>query len=139
ARAVHRCGFARARPGRRGGRAVGVTAIGADALARLTDPEIRRFLDEKWELVEELFAPVHAIFFGSRVNGTPHEDSDIDLILVSDRFAEIRFVKRKYTFKTSIRPHIRMDVFCYTPQEFEKLSTGIGVIADACREGVWLK
>lgn len=118
---------------------MGVATIGADALARITDPEVKRFLDEKWERVEEVFAPVHAILFGSRVNGVPHEESDIDLILVSERFADIRFVKRKYTFKTTIRPHIKMDVFCYTPEEFEKLSTGIGVIADACREGLWLK
>ena len=69
---------------------MGAATIATDALARLTDPEVRRFLGEKWPLIEEQFAPTHFILFGSRVNGTPHEWSDIDAIVVSERFAPIR-------------------------------------------------
>ncbi len=118
---------------------MGVATISTDTLDRVTDPEVKRFLDEKWALVEDLFAPTHVILFGSRVNGTPHEWSDIDMIVVSERFAETRWVNRSYAFKRAIQPHISMDVLCYTPEEFAFMSTGIGVVADACREGLWLK
>ncbi len=108
-------------------------------MKRLGDAEVQRFLREKLDVVEEQFAPVHFILFGSRINGTPHEWSDLDAIIVSRRFDGIRFIKRAYHFKSAIRPHIGMTALCYTPEEFEDLRTGIGVVADACREGVWLK
>ena len=100
---------------------------------------MKRFLAEKWELIEERFAPVYFILFGSRINGTPHEWSDLDMIVVSDRFADVPFVNRAYRFKTAVRAHITLGALCYTPQEFERMRTGIGVVADACRDGLWLK
>lgn len=118
---------------------MGAATVEADALKRLTDPEVRRFLREKWSLIEERFAPVHFILFGSRVNGTPHEWSDIDAIIVSDRFVDTRFLRRAYEFKTAIRPHLAMTALCYTPVEFANMRQGIGVVPDACAEGVWLK
>lgn len=118
---------------------MGVTAVGTDALMGVTDPEVQRFLRENWALIEHQFAPLHFILFGSRINGTPHEWSDIDVIVVSEHFIDIRFVKRAYHFQTIVRPHISLTTLCYTPQEFADLRNGIGVVADACREGVWLK
>lgn len=118
---------------------MGAATIAADALKRLTDSEVCRFLGEKWPLVEERFAPVHFILFGSRVNGTPHEWSDIDAIIVSDRFRDTRFIRRAYEFKTAIRPHLAMTALCYTPEEFASLRHGVGVVPDACAEGVWVK
>jgi hypothetical protein len=118
---------------------MGPATIDAEVVARLTDPEILRFLREKWDLIEREFAPNHFIFFGSRVNGVPHEWSDIDAIAVSARFAEYPFVNRSYHFKTAVEPHVAMDVLCYTPEEFEHMRHGLGVVADACREGVWLR
>jgi predicted nucleotidyltransferase len=105
----------------------------------LRDPEVRRFLDEKWDLIEEHFAPAHFILFGSRINGTPHEWSDIDMIVVSKSFAGTGFIGRAFHFKTLIDPHIATTVLCYTPEEFAGASTGIGVVPDACREGLWLR
>jgi predicted nucleotidyltransferase len=118
---------------------MGFATVDEETLARLKDPEVQRFLNEKWALVEEQFAPIHFILFGSRINGTPHEFSDIDAIIVSERFATIRFIKRGRFFKTVVDPHISMTALCYPPVEFEVMRTGIGVVADACREGVWLK
>jgi hypothetical protein len=118
---------------------MGSATVGTEALNRFTDPEVLRFLREKWPLISERFAPVHFILFGSRITGKPHEWSDIDVIVVSDRFAAIRFVRRAYFFQTAIRPHIPMTTLCYTPEEFANLRSSVGVVADACREGVWLK
>jgi hypothetical protein len=32
-----------------------------------------------------------------------------------------------------------VDVLCYTPEEFEVMGTGIGMVAEAAKEGIWLK
>jgi predicted nucleotidyltransferase len=111
----------------------------SDTLKRVADPELKRFVREKWDLVEDHFAPAHCILFGSRVNGTPHEWSDIDVIIVSERFATIRFIRRAYEFKSVVRPHLGMTALCYTPAEFDNVRSGIGVVADACKEGIWLR
>lgn len=118
---------------------MGVGTTDADVLSRVSDPEVQRFVREKWPLIEERFAPVHFILFGSRINGTPHQWSDIDAIVVSEQFAALRFVKRAYHFQTVVLPHLPMTTLCYTPEEFTKLRTGIGVVPDACREGIWLR
>jgi hypothetical protein len=118
---------------------MGTQATVTEVLAQVTDSELRRFLTDKWDLIEEHFAPTHFIVFGSRVHGTPTAWSDIDAIIVSPAFSPIRIVNRSYHFKKAIRPHIGMDVLCYTPDEFENLRTGVGVVADACSEGLWLK
>lgn len=118
---------------------MGYAATEPDIVKRIQDPEVQRFLTEKWELIEQHFAPEHFILFGSRINGVPHEWSDIDMIVVSKTFEQTRFIGRAYHFKTIVGPHIATSVLCYTPDEFVSASTGIGVVPDACREGVWLK
>jgi hypothetical protein len=118
---------------------VGGIAVEPDVLKRLTDPEVQRFLREKWDQIEERFAPAHVILFGSRINGRPDEWSDLDLVVVSDRFHGIRWVKRAYHFQSAVDPHLSMTALCYTPEEFAGMLDGIGVVADACREGVWLR
>lgn len=118
---------------------MGGAAVSTEALSHVTDPEVRRFLREKWPLIEERFAPAHFILFGSRITGTPHEWSDMDAIIVAEHFSGIRFVRRAYAFQTAIHPHLPMTILCYTPEEFANLRSGIGVVADACREGVWVK
>lgn len=118
---------------------MGASAIESVGLSQLVDPEVRRFLNERWQLIQELFAPTHFILFGSRINGTPHEFSDIDLILVSERFRDVRFIWRSDLFRDLIAPAIAVTALCYTPEEFASASTGIGVVPDACREGVWIK
>lgn len=112
---------------------------GSVMASRVVDPEVKRFLAEKWDLIEREFAPAHFILFGSRIYGTPHEWSDIDAIIVSERFAEVPRVNRGYVFKRTVEPDIGMDILCYTPEEFDHMRTGIGVVPDACREGLWLK
>lgn len=120
---------------------MGATAVDFDPAVqhRLTDPVVRQFLNEKWSLIEEKFAPKHFILFGSRVNGTPHEWSDIDAIIVSEAFDKNQRLGRSAIFKNAIDVQVAMDILCYTPEEFEYMRTGIGVVPDACREGVWLK
>src|SRR6516165_1747157 len=97
---------------------MGRAAVRTDSVKKLKDPDVQRFVRDKWALIQEEFAPTHFILFGSRVTGTPHEWSDIDAIIVSERFASIRPVRRAYAFLTTIEPELSMTILCYTPEEF---------------------
>jgi hypothetical protein len=52
---------------------------------------------------------------------------------------DIRFIWRADSFREIIDPHVIMTALCYTPEEFADMRTGIGVVPDACREGLRLK
>jgi HEPN domain-containing protein/stress-induced morphogen len=102
------------------------------------DPELRRYIEANWERILRVFNPRHLIAFGSRVNGTAKPDSDLDLIVVSDAFEGIPFLQRSRMFNEQVPWHLRVDAWCYTVREFERLRRQIGIVADACREGLWL-
>ncbi|MCS7264113.1 MAG: HEPN domain-containing protein [Armatimonadetes bacterium] len=104
----------------------------------IKDEELGRYIEANLERILELFSPRHIIAFGSRVSGKPREDSDIDLIVVSDLFEGIKFLERSRLFNEAIPWHLRVDVWCLTVEEFERMRRQIGVVADACREGVWV-
>jgi len=107
-------------------------------LTQIADPELRRYVEANWQRILELFAPQHLIAFGSRVNGSAKPESDIDLIIVSDVFEGIPFLERSRKFNEQVPWHLRVDAWCYTVKEFEQLRRQVGVVADACREGLWL-
>lgn len=94
--------------------------------------EVRRFL----ERVSEVYRLRKAILFGSRARGDHLEDSDIDLILVSEDFEGIPFVERISRMYRFWDDELALEVLCYTPEEFEEKRKRIGLVQDAVREGV---
>ena len=106
--------------------------------AGIVDAELCRYIEANLVRILDLFSPRHIIAFGSRVNGTAKEDSDIDLIVVSDAFEGMPFLERARKFNEAIPWHIRVDAWCLTVKEFERLRRQVGIVADACREGVWI-
>jgi predicted nucleotidyltransferase len=86
---------------------------------RTTDPTVKHFLAMTMDTIRREFAPQHVIVIGSRAKGTAHVQSDIDLIVVSERFQDIRYPNRMGQFLIKVRPDVAVDAICYTPQEFE--------------------
>ena len=76
-----------------------------------------------------------AILFGSRARGDHFKDSDWDVILVSDDFEGVFFPKRISRLLLAISVS-SVEMFCYTPDEFEKGRDGFGIIGVAFREGI---
>jgi predicted nucleotidyltransferase len=106
------------------------------------DPVAATYLRQVWDQIEGRYAPQHVILFGSRATGRARLDSDVDLILVSSRFEGQRMAHRTLDFLLEVQPAepgVSTDVLCYTPEEFEEMSTGIGMVAEAAKEGIWIK
>jgi uncharacterized protein len=85
------------------------------------DDVAKDFLDRNLAAIKQHYAPTHLVVFGSRASGTARAGSDIDLIIVSERFREITVPDRMGDFLNTIRPNIAVDAICYTPDEFDAL------------------
>lgn len=76
------------------------------------------------------------ILFGSYAKGTSNKFSDYDLVFIGD-FKEDYFERRDWV--RALAPFVSVDLFCYTPAEFEQMFTTYRLTAiDAIGEGVVL-
>jgi len=80
--------------------------------------------------------PSKIIIFGSRVRGDAKEESDIDVIVVSDYFKEIPFLKRMPMLLRMLSFEKHIDFLCYTKDEFERIKDNSVIVSSALREGV---
>ncbi len=76
------------------------------------------------------------IFFGSRSSGRFHQDSDIDLIIVSPKFRRLNFFKRGAKMYDYWNLNYPVDFLCYTPEEFNKLKKQITIVREAVKKGI---
>lgn len=76
------------------------------------------------------------IFFGSIARGESKEDSDIDLVIVSEKFKGMNFIKRAARAYDHWVLDYPVDFLCYMPKEFEKRRKRIGLLAKALEEGI---
>jgi len=100
----------------------------------------------KKSLIEELKAfrkdvsrdfPVERIIlFGSAASGRVHEDSDVDLVIVSPKFKGMGFFKRGASMYDHWKMRMPVDFLCYTPEEFEKLRKGVTIVREAEERGI---
>src|SRR5437899_1864483 len=74
---------------------------------------IRRFARE----VAERFQPDKIILFGSYGYGTPHEDSDVDILVVMPARDEISLSVR---IRMAVRAPFPMDLIVRTPERLAK-------------------
>ncbi len=78
------------------------------------------------------------ILFGSRIRNENLENSDVDLIIISDKFAKKRFIERFYPLHKNWTLPYFLEAFPYTKAELKKLSNR-GVIRDALKNGIRIK
>lgn len=98
---------------------------------------VENFSDLFANMIEGIRAriPLHAvILFGSRARGEALPHSDYDLVVIGD-FAE-PFIHRS-AWVVQLAPTVAIDVFCYTPAEFERMFSRFRLTAiDAIGEGI---
>lgn len=85
------------------------------------------------ELLSNSPVPIKSAFlFGSRARGDYLEESDWDLLLVSPQFADIPFPERATMLLKRI-PLRRVELLCYTEEEFRERVKEIGIVAEAAK------
>ena len=104
--------------------------------SNIADQFIRNFLEKYLDSIKSYYNPKEMWFFGSRTIGKAREESDIDLILVSEKFRGTKFINRMGEFLKRIDFPKHIDAICYTPEEFEKKKKEIGMISEALQQGI---
>jgi len=111
---------------------------------RIKDRKVNYVLKNYLSKIRELFNPKFILLWGSRIYGKPTPYSDIDMIIVSDKFRNIKFIKRRSTFLKDTGllydPKAEVvDALCYSEDEFQKKRKSLGLINEALSKGIEIK
>ena len=102
----------------------------------MTDNWIERLKTKAIPKIVKEIGPARIYVFGSRVKGLATEESDIDLIIISEYFANIPFVQRMSRILRLADFDKHLDVLCYTPTEYEEIKQSSSLIQDALKEQI---
>jgi predicted nucleotidyltransferase len=104
-------------------------------MKKSTDRHINSFINQYLEVIRQIYNPSALWLFGSRISGVPKEESDIDLIMVSEKFRGRKFIYRMGDFLKAVDFPKHIDALCYTPEEFKEKSKTIGIVQEAIKSG----
>ena len=79
-----------------------------------------------------------AILTGSWAKGSYLEDSDVDLLIVSNDFSRMSLPERLVYLQKAWRNKLPLEAFGYTTKEFRALRRNSTYVRDAVRYGVWI-
>ena len=105
----------------------------------MNDMWLERFKKEVLPILIEQVKPSKVLLFGSRITENATEDSDIDVIVVSERFKTIPFLNRMEMILRLTRFPKHVDYICYTPEEFSNAKESSLIIEnalEACVEAI---
>lgn len=87
------------------------------------------------DIVNQLkpYHPEKIILFGSYAYGQPHDDSDVDLILI--KRTKEPFLDRMVKIQSLLRTTTPVDAFVFTPEEFERAKDSSLVVHEAVERG----
>lgn len=109
---------------------------------RLNHPTIKRFVQKHLPSIRDLYQPEQLWLFGSYAHGRPNRWSDLDLLVVSKRFARGKKLHRRSRFikTTNLRSgsEIVIDPLCYTPTEFERWKDAPTIVSEVVKTGIRL-
>lgn len=105
-------------------------------MGRIADPLVRRFAARHLPKLKRRYRPRLVLVFGSRARGEALAESDLDLLVVSDRFRGVRFLERASTVLNELDIPFAVDVLCYTPEEFTRKRHELGIVSLAVEEGI---
>lgn len=102
---------------------------------KYTNKEAINKLKTFLQKIKKKFNIDKSILFGSRAREDWLKTSDIDLILVSKDFEKTNFKKRIREVLKYWNENLDLEVICYTPEEFERKKSQIGLVQTASKEG----
>jgi uncharacterized protein len=105
---------------------------------RIPDKETMKLIGKHISFLKKKFAPERIILFGSRARGDNLKESDIDLLVVSEKFADIPFRERMIEAYGMWDKKQDLEQICYTAAELNEMSKRIGIVKTALSEGIEL-
>ena len=75
------------------------------------------------------------LLFGSRARGSELLTSDVDLMVISSDFKGIRFIDRPDAFLQKWKLPVDLEIFCYSPEEFNRKKKQICIVQEALKYG----
>ena len=105
-------------------------------MASKTDRRIEAFRASYLPKLIDSYRPARVLVFGSRAQGNPLEESDLDLLIVSKSFEGVPFIERAHRLLWTLQVPFPIEVLCYTPEEFERKREEIGIVKAASEEGL---
>lgn len=104
-------------------------------MGRVTDPVVRRFAARYLPRLRRRYRPELVLVFGSRARGDALAESDLDLLVVSERFRGMPFLERASAVLRTLDTPFAVDVLCYTPEELARKRRELGIVSLALEEG----
>jgi len=93
---------------------------------------IREILEDfKNKVIKVLGKDTQIYLFGSYARGDWLNDSDLDLIVISNKFKNMSLEKRYRIVRSLLPTNISVELLLYTPEEFEKIKKKSIIIKDA--------
>lgn len=110
-------------------------------MKKVKDQRVKYVIEHYLGKIKKLYNPQEIWIWGSRIYGNPTPYSDVDMIIVSEKFGRIRFLKRRSSFlkKTGLLYDKNAEVveaLCYSPEEFERRRKAMGIVSEALAKGV---
>jgi len=103
-----------------------------------TETDIKRITRRYIQRLARNITVNKAILTGSRAGGTYLEDSDVDLIIISNDFSAMPFSERLTYLQKEWKNGLPLEAFGYTVEEFRKLRQRSTYVRDAIRNGIVL-
>lgn len=104
----------------------------------MKDKWLDKFIKEAVPKIIKEIKPSRIIIFGSRAKDNAKENSDIDVIIISDYFKNIPFIRRMPILLRLIRFEKHIDFLCYTEDEFENIKEKSIIVSNALKNSIEL-
>ena len=105
---------------------------------RITDGVVKEWIDRFLAVISDKYPAERVLLFGSRARGDHLIDSDVDMIIVSEKFEGVNWLKRIRDISVEWEGLVLLEAICYTPEEFEEKRDEIGIVNEAVKEGIEL-
>ncbi|BAI60936.1 putative nucleotidyl transferase [Methanocella paludicola SANAE] len=89
-------------------------------MEQITDKKVKDWIDRFLAVIKEKYSPEKVLLFESRARGDNLIDSDVDLIIMSEKFEGINWLKRIRDVAVYWEGLVPLEPICYTPAEFEE-------------------
>jgi len=107
-------------------------------MATGTDERLEEFRVKFLPKLVDAFHPRLVLAFGSRARREALKHSDLDLLIVSDAFRDIRWLDRPVRVIEELGLSMGVDMLCYTEEEYDRKRQELGIVRTASEEGILL-